>query len=186
VTHVGPERNELASLAISRIVDEGWARTVFVDGAINRITQVAAFAGARFVFALRVSPADLDRQARRMRLIHALLSLPVLGGGGESDAPGGDAFFVEGPLTAETAKRIPPEAKSASVEDFTKVFLEGPALAAFRRERRLYLRHGCDFGGFSVVLRDMGRDAFERAVGDAGIINMVSYNPYESSMGGAA
>lgn len=183
VTLVGPERNEYAAWAISRIREEAWARTVFVDGAINRITQVAAFGGARFVFVLRVSPADLDRQLRRMRLLYALQALPLAGDGTGLPGP---VHFLDGPLTAETAKRIPPEARSVVVEDFTKVFLEGQGLAAFTRERPLALRAGADFGGFSVTLRDLDRESFERALGGGGIGKLVSFNPYEAELGGAA
>ena len=185
VTLVGPERNEFASWAISRIVDEGWARTVLVDGAINRITQVAAFDRARFLFALRVSPSDLERQVRRLRLLYALQSLPILGteGGGEFPEP---RYLLEGPLTDETAKRLPPEAKTVIADDFTKVFLDGPALRAFLRDRRLVLRAGADFGGFVVVLRDLSRAEFSGFLADAEIEALVSYNPYEESPLGRA
>ena len=199
VTLVGPERNELAAWAVSRIRDEGWARTVLVDGAINRITQVAAFGGARFVFSLRVSPADLARQARRLRLVSALLGLPALGappggaggGAGLAAAAGpavlpGPIHFLEGPLTRESAERVPREAATVVVEDFTKVFLDGQDLAAFRRGRTLAVRNKVDFGGFVVVLRDLGEETFSKAVADDSVMAKVSFNPYACEAGGAA
>jgi len=199
VTLVGPERNELAAWAVSRIRDEGWARTVLVDGAINRITQVAAFGGARFVFSLRVSPADLARQARRLRLVSALLGLPALGappggagGGAGLAAAAGPAVlprpihFLEGPLTRESAERVPREAATVVVEDFTKVFLDGQDLAAFRRGRTLAVRNKVDFGGFVVVLRDLGEETFSKAVADDSVMAKVSFNPYACEAGGAA
>jgi hypothetical protein len=176
VTIVGPERNEHAAWAISRIREEGWARTTLVDGAMNRITQAAAFAGARFVFALRVSPPDLERQARRACLIAALERVPVYAEG-SPDFPA-PAHFVEGPLTYDTAKRIPPEARTVVVDDFTKVFLDGQALSALQRERTLAFRAAVEFGGFVVVLRDLGEEAFRRALGDELAWARVAFNPY--------
>ncbi len=178
VTLVGPERNEIAAWAIKRILEEGWARTVLVDGAISRITQVSSFSGARFVFALRVSPSDLDRQVRRIRLLHALQRLPVADGREE-----GLVFAMDGPLTLETWKRIPADSAGVIVEDFTKVFLDGGALAAFRRERGLFVRNGCDFAGFVVILRDLERERFARALGDSEIESFITWNPYGHSEG---
>jgi energy-coupling factor transporter ATP-binding protein EcfA2 len=192
VTLVGPERNEYAAGAISMILGEGWAGTVLVDGAINRITQVSSFEGARFLFSLRVSPQDVEAQVRRIRLLYALHSLPVLrraegeGARDQAEAFPEPLFCLHGPLTEETAKRIPPEAATVVVEDFTKVFLDGPGLSAFTRQRGLALRSKADFGGFVVVLRDLTRGKFSAALKDRDIEEMVSYNPYEGLSGGAA
>lgn len=188
VTIVGPERNELAAWALARIRDEGWARTVLVDGAINRITQVAAFDGARFVFSLRVSPADLGRQARRLRLVSTLLRLPALDKDSAGIVTGPAGFpeplhFLEGPLTLESAERVPREAATVVVDDFTKIFLDGQDLAAFRRGRTLAVRNRVDFGGFVVVLRDLGEDAFRKAVADEETLALVSFNPYAADGG---
>ncbi|MBL8967376.1 MAG: hypothetical protein JNG85_10215 [Spirochaetaceae bacterium] len=213
VTLVGPERNEYAAWAIARIAEEAWARSVVVDGAINRITQVSAFSGARFLFALRAAPADLERQVRRMRLIRALAELPVVGradraaaaaaaGGGDTfpaaapdrgdtdgtaldaaaEAAGlpAPAFALKGPLTAETARCVPESARSVVVDDFTKIFLDGPALEAFRRGRALAVADGIEFGGFSVVLRDLSRARFLEALGDGRLAALVAFNPYET------
>ena len=192
VTLVGPERNELAAWAVSRIREEAWARTVLVDGAINRITQVAAFRGARFVFSLRASPADLDRQARKLRLVSALLRLPEYpADGGSADGFPGPVHRLEGPLTAASAARIPREAATVVVEDFTKVFLDGQDLAAFLRARTLAVADRVDFGGFVVVLRDLSEEAFGKAVADDAVMGFVAFNPYGAGVraagaGGAA
>ncbi|MDA8427165.1 MAG: hypothetical protein M0Z80_13640, partial [Treponema sp.] len=74
---VGPERNEHVAWAVDRIRSERWARTILVDGALNRITQASVFPGAGFLFVLRLSPGDLDRGLRALRRIHRLVTLPV-------------------------------------------------------------------------------------------------------------
>jgi hypothetical protein len=187
VTIVGPERNDYAAWAIARMREEGWASTILVDGAINRITQVAAFAGSRFLFSLRASPSDLERQVRRVRLMAALQRLPCLAElGGRAAEP---LLALDGPLTLESAGRVPAGVATLVVEDFTKVFLDGQALAAFTRNRALVLRERVDFGGFVVLLRDLSQESFRLALADEEAWNLVSFNPYEAgsvAFGGAA
>ncbi len=189
VVLVGAERNEYSALAIDAIREAGWARTVLVDGAMNRITQIStlagsrAFPGARFLFAMRVSPGDLERNLRAMRRIFALSRLPVAG----CDGAAGSAtvlpepvFRMVGPLTAQTLSRVPDGAASLLVEDFTKVFLDAQALAAFARSRVLAVERGFEFGGFVVSLRDLCRERFSEALGDPEIEELVEYDPFEA------
>ncbi len=199
VTLVGPERNDYAAWAIERILAEGWARSVLVDGAINRITQVSAFSGARFLFALRSAPADLERQARRARHIAALTRLSGLPAAASLFASEGEAAFdpaaldtaavaagfpapvfaLRGPLTADSAAAIPEAARTVVVEDFTKVFLDLAALEAFCRARALAVAYPADFGGFVAVLRDLPQKRFLEALGDPELAGLVAFNPYE-------
>lgn len=174
---VGPEGNDQTAEAIRLLVEEGGARTVLVDGAMNRVTQVAGLPGARFVFTLRVGPAELGKQASRARLVTRLASLPVMTGQG--GLPEG-AFAVAGPLTAETAARVPEKTREVIVEDLTKVFLDERSLAAFTRGRELLVRRGIEFGGIVVALRDVDRDAFLRAIGDPEAESRIAWNPFEA------
>ncbi len=175
VVLVGSERNELAAHAISLIRGELWARTVLVDGALNRITQVSAFAGARFVYAARVGPGDLGRHAKAMRRLWTLTGLPLAG-----PLLPQPVHQVDGPLTAESLAAVPETARSLVVDDLTKVFLDGGALRALLRERCLAVRGRVEFGGFVVVLRDLGRSDFEKALGDEEAASHIVYNPYEA------
>jgi hypothetical protein len=174
---VGPEGNEQAALAIAMMREAG-ARSVLVDGAMNRITQVSAFPGARFYFVLRVDPASVGRQLRAMRRLAALASLPVEA---EAGLPAPVAR-IEGPLTSAVLARVPAGARSVVVEDFTKVFLDWPELSSLMRSRELAARVGSSFGGFVVWLRDMARSDFSRALGDPGLEAMVAFGPYGAAL----
>lgn len=172
VTLVGPERNDYAALAVSLILEESWADTVLVDGALNRITQVAAFPGARFLFALRVGPQDLSRQVASIRLLETLLRLPL--------APSvGGLLALDGPLTAATAQALPEGVKAISVEDFTKVFLDLASLRAFLRKRSLWVRRPIESLGYVVVLRGLSRAAFLEALGPGELEARIAFNPHE-------
>jgi hypothetical protein len=180
---VGPERNEHTAFAIDAIRSGPWSSTVLVDGAMNRITQVSAFRGARFLFSVRASPGDLERNVRAMARAWALARLPEAGSAPLPEP----AYRLAGPLTAQTLARVPPEARSIIVEDFTKVFLDAQALAALSRDRSLAVEAGIEFAGFAVSLRDLPRERFSAALraaaGGPEIEELVDYEPYGASRG---
>ncbi|PKL08093.1 MAG: hypothetical protein CVV51_10735 [Spirochaetae bacterium HGW-Spirochaetae-7] len=183
VALVGPESNALVGWAIRRIVDEGLTDTVLVDGAINRMTQVASIANARFVYAIRVDGAGLGRAISRVRRLATLVRLPLAGDSQVDDAA---SFVLEGALTTETAARLPPEARSVIVDDLTKVFLGEAELAAFVRDRQLYVSWRIEFGGFIVACRGIADAAFNARLGDDSVSALVAFNPYEEPAWSAA
>jgi hypothetical protein len=185
VTLVGPERNEYAAWIVERIRAENWARSILVDGSMNRITQVASFAGARFLFSLRVSESNMEAEAERMCRLYRLLSLRAASGLPDEEARG--LYPVSGALTAEAAGRLPEGLRAAVVEDFTKVFLRASELRAFLRGRELYVRHQIEFGGFVVILREVSEARFLEVLAraasidranPAALLSLVFFNPY--------
>jgi len=186
VALVGPEGNSLVAWAVRHIVEEGLTETVIVDGAINRITQAAAVDGARFVYTLRVDGSSLNKSLSQVRRMAALAGLPV------ASTPDGRAgglstlFFLDGALTAETAVRLPVDARGIIVDDFTKIFLGDQELSAFRRNRGLFVRHRIEFGGFVVMCRGMTDGEFKARLADDSIAALVAFNPYEPETGRAA
>lgn len=177
VALVGPEGNSIVAWAIQRIVSEGYSDTVLVDGAINRITQAAALDGSRFVYALRVDGANIERSIGRLRRMARLVSLPVF----DDEACDGSApYRLHDALSAQSAARLPKDARVVVVDDFTKIFLSDSELASFMSQRRLYVRRRIEFGGFVVMCRGLKDEEFERRLADDEISMMVAYNPYEA------
>ncbi len=177
---VGPEGNSSVAWALARILEGGLSTTALVDGAINRITQAAGRPGARFAYVMRVDPANLDKSVARVRRLAFLASLPLANGARGDCASDDGACVLEGPLTAETAARLPRGARRVSVEDFTKVFLEWPELSAFARERELSVRTRVEFAGFSVACRNLRDGEFLDRLGDGPAAALVSFNPHET------
>jgi hypothetical protein len=176
---VGPEGNEGVTRVLALLRDEALARTVLVDGAINRITQVAAWPGSRFVFTLRAEPATLDKAVRQAGRLSRLISLPAMPPGFGSEE--GEAV-LRGPLTAATAAALPKAARAVAVEDFTKVFLDDAELKGFLGERRLFVRTALECSGIVAVLRGVSRQAFIDKLDEA-TAALVSFNPYELASG---
>jgi hypothetical protein len=171
ITLVGPEHFSLMAELIDRVRSEGWARTVLVDGAVNRITQVSALGDVKFVFAVRADRSNLSRVAAKVRAIVELSSLP-------GEEPGQDAFRLDGPVTSEALKRLPPDTKGISTEDFTKFFLEPAELFRALARYRFSVRRTFELLCLSITLRDVTREEFLQAAGpQAG--TKILFNPYE-------
>jgi hypothetical protein len=180
VALVGPEGNALVAWAIECIVDGGFADTVLVDGAFNRLTQAASIRGARFVYVLRAEKANLERAVAQVRRLARLVRLPL------AEETAGASFRLPDALTAETAARLPADARTVVVPDLTKVFLADAELAAFMRERVLRVERALGFGGFIVACRGISDDAFLGAVADDSISSLIGFNPYETDAGRVA
>ncbi|MCX7023518.1 MAG: hypothetical protein NT080_02730 [Spirochaetes bacterium] len=179
ITLVGPEGNENVARALEFITGEGIADTLLVDGAIDRITQVASWPGARFTYVLRVGRDNFERSVRRMRLVCKLALLRRLEG---SERDG--AFMLAGPLTEETVHLVPPEARVVAVGDFTKVFLDDRAFSSFAGGgREIRVLAAPEFSGFVVALRGISRGRFMEALGDPGMDGFIEFNPYEERGG---
>lgn len=168
VTLVGPEHFSLLAEAIDLVRCEGWARSVLVDGAVNRITQVSALGDVRFAFTVRADRSNLAKVSAKVRAMAALSSLPA----------GDEGHRIEGPLTTETLKQLPRETSVLSVEDFTKVFLEPAELFRTLERYRLQVRRAIKLLCFAVTLRDVTREAFLQAVGPE-VEPRLLFNPYE-------
>ncbi|HNX30951.1 MAG TPA: hypothetical protein PKM35_05050 [Holophaga sp.] len=171
ITLVGPEHFSLLAELIGKVRREGWARTVLVDGAVNRITQVSALGDVKFVFAVRTDRSNLARTAAKVRAVVELASLP-------REDPGGDGFRLDGPVTSEGLKLLPPDIERVSVEDFTKFFLEPAELLRALERYRFSVRRAFELLCLSVTLRDVSREEFLQAVGP-GAGPKILFNPYE-------
>lgn len=178
----GPERNEYLAIAAEKILEEGWASTLIVDGALNRLTQIASLGKARLFYAVVAGRADCRSAAAGLKAFLRRVELPVAAM--ESpNAPAHGAYRVSGPLTPSAAERIPESAGLVAIDDFSKLFLEGRDLDAFLRRHGLAVLRGVDFGGFSVALRGVDRGAFEALLGEEASGRVVSWNAYAENRG---
>lgn len=181
VAFVGPERNEYLRWAIERIVGEDWASTIIVDGALNRMTQIASLPSARLFFAVRVDKSSILSTAEKMRRVRRLVSLPPLGELESSSTPAASICRIRGPLTKSVLEGIDDDARIVAVDDFSKIFLDDWELAALMKKRRLAVKTAADFGGFSVVLRGVDVEKFAKALGEELSNLVISWNAYSDS-----
>jgi hypothetical protein len=177
---VGPESNAEAAQAIRVAREELGAESVLVDGAFDRITQIASIEGGRSYLAATIARGELGQRAAAMRRLSMLAGLPLV----EAELPE-SACAVKGPLTAQTLARLPRDCELIAIEDLTKAFLSLEELVTLTRTRTLAVRRMLDFGGFVVRLLDLSRAELEDALGDEAAIARVAYNPYEACVDAA-
>lgn len=171
VTLVGAEHFSILADLVARVRAEGWARSVLVDGAVNRLTQVGALGEVGFVFTVRVDPGNLERACARVRALAALAALPV------APEPPEGALRFEGPLTAAAVQALPADLRGLSLEDFSKCFLDPADLPRFLARVPCSLRRGFGLTAFVVSLRGVRREAFLARADVPGLV----FNPFEAA-----
>lgn len=200
VALVGPENNAQLDWLLGRIVDEGLSSCALVDGAVNRITQLAGRADATLIYSLRIDRASLDSALAKIRRMVLLMDLPLasgpISGRPLSDGPAAtgaeDSYEFKGALTLDSLSLVPEKARELVVDDFTKVFLDYSALRALLRERSLRVRRRPRFGAFSLITRGLADSlVLERLAGlyiqGKPIDEYLGFNPYaETSTKGAS
>lgn len=173
VALLGPEGNSLVAWAVELIRKEKLSTAIFVDGAINRITQAAMIPDSVFVYVLRVDPSNLKKSTDRMQRIYTLANLPLY-----APEQAENAFFVSGALSRDTAARLPAKAKTVVIDDFTKLFLDAAELRSFLRERRLFVKRQIGFDGFVLIQRGLEKKAVLDML-EPEVAKLVTFNPYD-------
>ena len=159
---VGPHANEYLGWIVRRIRDEAWARTVIVDGALDRLTQVASIPEAQLFYTLRVDKSNYVKAARWMRHFFRLVSLPQV----SDDCDCAGRYTIRGPLTSHALEAVPTDTKTIVVQDFSKVFLSEDQLVLALRNYKLEVVEKILFRGFAVFLKSVTKDDFSTLLGE--------------------
>jgi len=175
----GPENNSQLAEILADMRRHG-AGTIFVDGAVDRITQVSEGEKTAFVYVARVEPENLESSAAAIKLVWAASEVPLWKPGPGAPEP---AIFVEGALTRE---KLPPKTAEGAVvvaEDPTKVFLSWPEWQALNARARVFFRRKPDLAAFIVNLYNISRPEFERKLAVPALAGRIVYNPYQVMSG---
>lgn len=170
----GPENNEQLGEILADMRRHG-ARTVLVDGAVDRITQVAAGGKAAFVYVAKVEPENLDSSAAGIKLVWSASGVPLCRAGEKLPEP---VFIIDGALTAGRIPGKDVKRGTLIMEDLTKVFLTWQQWTELRT--RFELRFGAkpDLAAFVVNLCNVSRQDFEKKLGSQELAGRIIYNPY--------
>lgn len=177
---VGPEGNAGMTRVLEMTRDERLADTVFVDGAINRITQIFSMGDSQFVYTMIIEGHERERAIANLKKLWMLQNLPLEKSSAQDEK---SVFRMRDVLTVETVQTIPADTEAVSVEDFTRVFLDAAGLESFLKRRDLFVRRRTQFLGFSLVLKALEKNYILENCSE--FSQYISFNPYESE-GGAA
>lgn len=178
---VGPETNRALADVLSAVRSGADPDAVLVDGAVDRVTQVSSAVPAGYVLAMRVDGPGLQGAARRVRL--ALLLDGIERHEGPDDT--GGCWALEGALTEGKLEKIPGACETLVLEDFTRVFLDYPAMARLVRDRRVAFREVFELMFLVVVLDGVTREQFFEALGpeSGAALGRVVFEPYAPMAG---
>ncbi len=165
-----------------RDIAEAGIGTVFVDGAVDRITQAAADAGAGIVYVTRVEPGTLDSAAGAVNLLADTAGCPAAPAwkqyftGGPAPAENG-AFAVKGAFTSSRAAEVPADARRLVLEDLTKVFVGWREWSALRRRVKAAFASALQLKAVAANLYNVTPGQFEAKLTPAARAKL-TYNPY--------
>ncbi len=173
---VGPEDNHQLSQVIRHLKEEEGCGTILIDGAVNRITQVAAGLDAGFVFVSKISRQNFKSGTEKIKKLSILEKIPKL----PENTDVSSAWFHKGALTETTMLSIPPDAKTVVIDDFTKIFLSLNQLKDLQNKKELFFRDVFDLLFIVANLAEVEKEEFLQSVEGYGITDKIVFNPYQS------
>jgi hypothetical protein len=174
----GPGGNAQLAQVLEHLATETAIRTVLVDGAINRVTPVAAAGDAACVFIVRVEPATLARSIEAIRRVNLLMRVPLADHAVESS---GSTCVLAGALTTDRLHTLEDTCRVLVVDDFSHVFLTYAELQGLAERVELRVRRAVRLTACVANLRDVPRDAFLDALNDASLAERLVFNPYQEA-----
>lgn len=174
---IGPATNRGLARALERLRKAEGADAVLVDGAVDRVTQVSSSERAGYVLVMRAGPSTLGRCARRVKLELLFERIPAAGAA-ETDVASPGIVALEGALTGGRLETVPPEYGTLVVEDFTRVFLDYPEMAALCGSKRVLFRRSYEALYFVVNLESVTREEFLRELGEGPATDRLLFDPY--------
>lgn len=159
---VGPEHLSNLAQAWQTIKQQGWAASILIDGAVNRVTQVSSLGNLQFVCTARVDYGNLASSTTLLAMLDQLSHLPLT----SNLQPSTEALLsIQGPLVSSFLPKIPRNTEELSLEDFTKIFLSPSELATLTKRCKLSVRRQLRLACFVVALKGIGEKAFYQALG---------------------
>jgi hypothetical protein len=115
---IGPETNRQLADAVSCFKREQGAVTVLIDGAVNRLTQVAEIPGCGYIEVVQIGPQNYRK------VLNYLVGLDYFAGCAQwrENSPL-KVQRITGALTLQRLQLIPDDVEAIIVDDFTKVFV---------------------------------------------------------------
>ena len=187
---IGPENNTQLAAILDHLRFKLGVKTILIDGAINRITQVSAFSGAQFVFMCRVDADRVMSAAGELERIFKLGKISCHSRGGKRESSGdklaprlrGDdkldatSFVFKGALTNLRAEKVPAKVKTVIIEDLTRIFLDNKELTRFLRLHKLQFTSGFGLAFAVVNLFGVDKKSFINYLSDAKLFNKCVVN----------
>lgn len=174
----GAENNEQLRLMINDIRGNHRIGTVLIDGAVNRITQLAAGDDVSYYYVMKISPENMDSSLDRIRCLFLCDKVPLEPENGWGDS----SSFHRGAFTEKNLQAITGEHGTLILEDFTKLFLSYNRAVELTGKRELYFRRKFTMAGIVVNLSNLSESLFGERLKKYGIQSGIIFNPYRAGI----
>jgi hypothetical protein len=151
--------------------------TILIDGAADRLTQVASCKQAGFFVIMRIEPTSLTRCIEKLRLLYSMGQILSCE---EQCLEYREQQIVwhSGALTSSKYTQLPRDCQLLILDDFTKVFLSYREFQSLLGRCEVRFRHTYEMFGLVVILRDLTQHQFLAALRDHALAEQILFNPY--------
>ncbi len=172
---IGPEDNDSLASILEVIKTQHQITTVLIDGAINRITQLASAVNPVFVFVATVDSRNVNELMQELKRLSVLNEIPVW------DKLTTDSEEIQGALTETRLKEIPASCNSLVISDFTRIFLPLRSLLNLLQTRKIYFKNRFPMLFCVLNLKDINQQQCEDHLNKIGFSIDVLFNPYQQN-----
>jgi len=170
---IGPEDNDSLASILEVIKTKHQINTVLIDGAINRITQLASAVNPVYVFLATVDSRNVNELMQELKRLSVLNEIPVW------DKLTTDTEEIQGALTESRLREIPVSCNSLVISDFTKIFLPLRSLLNLLQTRKISFRNRFPMLFCVLNLKDISQQQCKDHLNKIGFSIDVLFNPYQ-------
>ena len=172
---IGPENNTQLSFILNFLKVEREIKTILVDGAVNRITQITSVPNSEFIYVMRVSAGDLMKSINNIKTLSMIKNFSLIT---EDISSTEECFVCDGALTVIKLNKVPEKFSSVLVNDFTKIFLNWNELTEFLKKKKIFYKERFKLNCIVVNLYDIEQSEFNQILKKNNIKENIIFNPY--------
>jgi hypothetical protein len=174
---VGSEDNKQLAEIITYLRNEEHIKTIVIDGAASRVTQVASVKNSYFYYIVKIDQKSINSDLNKLRTIAFISKFKDIDH--IDDAENKTVFEIKGALTASKLSMIPENCDILLLNDFTKIFLDFYQVTRLTEKLEIAYKIPYQLVSFVVILKDILKEDFVEIVESHNIKETILYNPYE-------
>lgn len=174
---VGSEDNSQLTKILNHLREKENIKTILVDGAASRTTQVATVKNCQFYYIMVIDQKTFNSDFNKFRtisLINKFKSTEEI-----SDMETKNVFEIKGALTESKVLEIPSNCEILKLDDFTKIFLDYNRISDLSKRMKVIYETKYTLASFVLIFKDVLRKDFEVLIEKNNIKEPVLFNPYE-------
>ena len=174
---VGSEDNKQLSEIVDFLRNEENIKTIIIDGAASRTTQVASIKNSNFYYIIKFDQKSINSDFNKFKTIsltNKFKSVKEV-----DDINNKKVFKIKGALTETKLSQIPEDCEVLIINDFSKIFLEYSQVSELSKRLEIAYNITYKLVSFVVILKDILEEDFVNVLKKHKIEETVLFNPYE-------